>query len=159
MPMKAEDGLQAGLRPRLPAVAAYRWCWADQSGAKMTSSPETRGIPLADHLPMLRTLALVEIRPRMYSLSDDPEARLRDLELLISGYRLCCSAHSIQDAGAHVYFGFTDWLREHHGLTASKGPVATIREASASADEARTRFWSMLWDYVEEHAAGGPSSE
>lgn len=125
----------------------------------MTSSPETRGLPLADNLPILRTLALIEIRPRMYSLSDDPEARLRDLELLISGYWLCCSAHSIQDAGAHVYFGFTDWLRDHHGLSGSKGPVTTIRDSSASAEEAWSRFWSMLWDYVEERAAESPSLE
>ena len=37
-PMKADDDLQAGLRPRLPAVAAYRWCWADRSQLERHSS-------------------------------------------------------------------------------------------------------------------------
>lgn len=94
-------------------------------------------------------MELIEKRPGMYVGYSDGQRdeQLRSLEMLIVGYSLAVELHDARDPGFEAYSGFADYLRGRFGWSMSSGPIAAIRQASGSGDDAWSRFWQLLSEF------------
>ena len=94
-------------------------------------------------------LAAIRERPSMYVGEDDASRgnQLRNLELLLHGYALAVRLHGLDEPVKNLPHEFAEYLRAKHDWSAAAGPVAAIREASGSDEEAWEVFWTLLDEY------------
>jgi hypothetical protein len=87
-------------------------------------------------------------RPTMYVGYDESKRilQLQGLEMLLAGYRIALYNHNITERVSNFNREFGEYLRETKGWSASCGPVAAIREATKSQEEA----WELFWKLVDE---------
>ncbi len=121
-----------------------------QLAAEMCLSVDTRSFLEPHAVRSFFTLMdLIEKRPGMYVgySNAQRDEQLRGLELLIVGYGLAVQLHGVHDSGVEAYSGFADYLRDRFGWSMSCGPLAAIRQASDSSDDAWSSFWRLLSEF------------
>jgi hypothetical protein len=88
-------------------------------------------------------------RPTMYVGESNSERgkQLCNLDLLLQGYALAIEHHRIVEDIADFPKAFGSYLHERFGWSVSAGPVAAIRDATMTDDEAWTRFWQLVTEF------------
>lgn len=87
-------------------------------------------------------------RPGMYVGWDESRRalQLQALVDLLNGYHLALRQHGIHEPVANFSREFGEYLWETREWSASRGPIAAIREAAKNDEEA----WELLWSLVDE---------
>lgn len=98
-------------------------------------------------MKVFELLREIQRRPTMFvgASNADRGQQLKNIELLLNGYALAVKSHDLnQDIDFPREFGA--YLHERFGWSASAGPVAAVRDAAKSDDDA----WQSFWVLVEE---------
>ncbi|WP_437685676.1 hypothetical protein [Sorangium sp. So ce176] len=98
---------------------------------------------------VFEVLDKIRKRPGMYVGGDESQRamQLQNLEQLLCGYSLALRHHHIQGRVADFAHEFGACLREAKGWSASCGPIAAIREAATSDEEAWESFWRLVDEF------------
>lgn len=97
---------------------------------------------------VFEVLDQIRKRPSMYIGGDESRRsmQLENLEQLLTGYTLALRQHDIQEHVVDFNQEFGSFLWKTKGWSASCGPVAAIRERSATDEDA----WELFWRLVDE---------
>ncbi|MFD8411711.1 barstar family protein [Streptomyces sp. NPDC059650] len=98
-------------------------------------------------------LEQIRLRPGMWL----PGGSLLHLQSILVGYRAALGVHSINEPFAFWPDDhFTQWLREHHGMSSSLGWAAEIERNTPDGSTPIEEFFRLLDDY-RRHAALKPT--
>ncbi|MET7276569.1 hypothetical protein ABZS59_36275 [Streptomyces flaveolus] len=98
-------------------------------------------------------LEQIRLRPGMWL----PSGQLRDLQLILIGYRVALGVHSIDEPFAFwPEADFTRWLREKHGISSSLGWAAEIESRTTAETTPVDEFFRLLDGYRRDIARDTP---
>ncbi|MFD4737797.1 barstar family protein [Streptomyces virginiae] len=98
-------------------------------------------------------LEQIRLRPGMWL----PDGSLLHLQSILNGYQAALGVHSIGEPFDFWPDGhFTQWLREHHGISSSLGWAAEIERNTPDGSTPVEEFFRLLGDY-RRHAALKPT--
>ena len=94
-------------------------------------------------------LEKIRARPGLYLGSDQTQRSLQlaNLEQLLSGYCLALQEHGIREPVSDFNREFGAYLWKTREWGASCGPVAAIREAAVSDEDAWRVFWVLIDEF------------
>lgn len=94
---------------------------------------------------MLDILAEIALRPGMYIGSDSRPEQLRNLTWVLLGAQV--ALRKVFPEGEDFLSEFARFLRETHGYSVARGPVAAVLDITGGDAD---RAWALFWDSVEE---------
>ena len=91
----------------------------------------------------------VEKRPSMYVGWSESERRLQlqNLEMFMAGYTVAVHVHGIDEPVKDFLREFSRYLWVKYEWSVSCGPIAAIRDACQSDEEAWEKFWTLVRDF------------
>lgn len=100
---------------------------------------------------VIDVLENIRQRPSMYSRSPptDRFGQIRELEMIVAGYKTAVFEHEIQEPVRDFSGDFAAYLYRNKGWGASVGPFHAIARSTSSGEEA----WELLWKLVEDFKA------
>lgn len=124
--------------------------WTSQSikhsGSMLIQSVSILAEILMDIFDLLNQ---VKLQPSMYVGGSDGERgeQLRNLELLLHGYSIALGYHQVQERVKDFPRAFSNYLHTRFGWSTACGPVAAVRDASETDDEAWEIFWRLVGEF------------
>jgi len=91
----------------------------------------------------------IEKRPGLYLgwSSEEREAQLRDLQVLLMGYGHAVQLHDIEDPGRDFVLTFSQYLRDRFRWETSLGPVRSMLDHTSNESEAWDLFWKLVREF------------
>lgn len=98
---------------------------------------------------IFEVLEAIEKRPSMYVGASNSERgeQLRNLELLLHGYAIAVDSHGLSEPVQDFPKAFAEYLYKRFEWSASAGPVAAIKDAAKSDEDAWQMFWKLVKDF------------
>lgn len=105
---------------------------------------------------IFNVLENIRQRPNMYLRSPpaDRFGQIRELEMLVAGYKTAVFQHDIPELVRDFSYDFGEFLYRSREWSASTGPFNAIACSSSTGEEA----WELLWKCVAEFKASLPRS-